>query len=391
MKIALVLPDLHNGGIPRVVENLSLGMTKDIEQHIIVLMKKKVNFQYNGKLIELADEGAGYIGKVITFIKRIYLLRKVINKNKYDAIISFGMAANVLSILVKQSSVLIITEHNVKSIENRMNDDGIRFIYHRIYDWLIKNTYNYAEAIVPVSHVIGEDLVNNYKVNKDKIHVIYNGVNAQDINIKKNMDLSIAEKKIFDNPVIINIGRLTAQKGQWHLIKIMPIIRKYIPNVQLVVLGKGDYEKNLNCMIRELNLEDCVHLLGEKDNPYKYLSYADVFVLSSLYEGFPNVLVEAATVGCPIISTDCQSGPREFLLDENMNEYGVLTTSFSIRDGIDNVEINDIEKELAEKIKNILLDSNCLEEMKLNIMTRAQEFTNVKMAEQYIQLINKYK
>lgn len=96
----------------------------------------------------------------------------------------------------------------------------------------------------------------------------------------------------------------------------MPELRKYIPDIQLVILGQGVYYNKLEKLVQSLNLKECVHLMGAKSNPYKYMYNADIFVLTSLYEGFPNVLVEAMSVGLPIVSVDCKSGPRELLNDD---------------------------------------------------------------------------
>ena len=79
----------------------------------------------------------------------------------------------------------------------------------------------------------------------------------------------------------------------------------------------GECKNSLLKLIKQLNLQDCVHLMGVKNNSYKYMYNAKIFVLSSLYEGFPNVLVEAMTVGLPIVSVDCKSGPRE-LFQKNL-------------------------------------------------------------------------
>lgn len=388
-KIAFVIPDLYSRGMPRVLENLESEISpNEYDKYIILLKKKPIKFNVQGKIIEIEKEGENILSKIYIFLKRLIKIYNINKKYQFDYIISFGMTSNIISILTSKYGKVIITEHNVKSIENNIGKGVQKLIYNKIYNFFIRKLYNKANVIVAVSKYIQLDLIQYYGIKKEKIYTIYNGVNNKVISSLKYEKLSEEENKIFQNPVIINVGALSPQKGQWHLIKIMPELKKIIPNIQLVILGQGPYRNKLSNLIQSLDLQDSVHLMGVKSNPYKYMYNAKIFVLSSLYEGFPNVLVEAMTVGLPIISVDCKSGPRE-LLNDNINinvennyflaDYGILTPDFLEDNYSEAIKEEILKKAIIELLKNRKL----YYKYKTLSIDRSKEFTSAKMMNHY--------
>lgn len=392
-KIAFIIPDLYTRGMPRVLENLENEiLSNKYDKYIILLKKKPIRFNVQGRVIEIEKEGENILSKFYIFIKRLIKIYNVNKKYKFDYIIGFGMTANIIAILTSKYGKVIITEHNVKSIENNITKGVKNLIYNRTYNFFIKNLYNKANIIVSVSKYIGLDLIKNYGIKKEKICTIYNGVNNKIINKLKYENLSEKENEIFKNPVIINVGALSPQKGQWHLIKIMPELKKVIPNIQLVILGQGPYYDKLSNLVQSLDLQDSVHLMGVKSNPYKYMYNAKIFVLSSLYEGFPNVLVEAMSVGLPIVSVDCKSGPKE-LLNKDINvevtnkyilaDYGILVPDFFYNK--DNCLEN--EKILTQAVLKIMNDNQLREYYRQKSKQRIKLFTAKNMAKQYMDIL----
>ena len=164
-------------------------------------------------------------------------------------------------------------------------------------------------------------------------------------------------------------GRLHPQKDFATLIRAFAIVRQQRPARLLIVGGEPEQKQELETLIRDLKLEQDAQLFGFTENPYAYMAKAAVFALSSRYEGFGNVLVEAMATGTPVVSTDCESGPAEIL--EN-GKYGKL------------VPVSD-PNALAEAILETLatpLDASKLQE-------RSQDFTDEKIACQYLEFIEK--
>jgi glycosyltransferase involved in cell wall biosynthesis len=151
--------------------------------------------------------------------------------------------------------------------------------------------------------------------------------------------------------MIVAAGRLAPWKGFSDLIYAMKELNK-TTEARLTILGGGPLNKELELLIKELNLENIVKLTGYVDNTLKYFKRANVFVLSSYVEGLPNVLVEAMMCGCTPVSTDCPTGPREVLED---GAYGYLTPvgdiasmANSIKKAMKNPVSEDVLKKAVE-------------------------------------------
>jgi glycosyltransferase involved in cell wall biosynthesis len=157
-------------------------------------------------------------------------------------------------------------------------------------------------------------LVSLFGIEPERVHVVYNPVVTDDI-----FDLAresvahpwLAAKEL---PVILGVGRLEAQKDFTTLIHAFAIVRRERP-CRLLILGEGNERPLLEATVHEVGLSTDVQLLGFVENPYAVMARSDVFVLSSRWEGFGNVLVEAMATGCSLVATDCPSGPREILQD----------------------------------------------------------------------------
>ncbi len=190
---------------------------------------------------------------------------------------------------------------------------------------------------------------------------------------------------MFDNPVVITVGRLNDQKGQWHLIKAFKKAKNDVPNAKLVLLGEGQLKDYLMTLARELNIDKDVHFLGFQENPFKYISNSKVFVLSSLYEGFPNALAEAMACGAAILSTDCPSGPKEILAPNeynsknisyeiNKNRYGVLVP---LCDGVKHQPDSALTKEesiMADCLVHLLSDDELNQHYRKQALSRIKDF-----------------
>lgn len=177
-------------------------------------------------------------------------------------------------------------------------------------------TYRFANTIIANSFELGKDYES---ILNKKIEVIYNPVDFDRVNQFKHMEV---REELFLNkrrPIVISAGRLSVQKNYQLLLLAMAEVVVEIP-CDLVILGEGSEKKHLESLITELGLEGYVHLFGHKGNVYSYFRYSDLFVLCSLYEGMPNVVIEAIACGLPVVSTRCKTGPSEILCDGDGGE-----------------------------------------------------------------------
>ena len=176
---------------------------------------------------------------------------------------------------------------------------------------LIAQSYRMASIIASCSQSVANDLIRFLGLPREKVHIIYNPI-APDIFERAQEPIDhpwFKENKI---PVILCVARLDPPKDFQTLIRAFSLIRKERP-ARLAILGEGSERAKLEGLVKELGLENDVWMPGFVDNPFKFMKRAAVFVLSSRFEGAPLVLAEALSVGVPVVSTDCPSGPREIL------------------------------------------------------------------------------
>lgn len=239
-------------------------------------------------------------------------LIRYLRQERPSAVLSALNHANVVAIwarlLSRVKTRLVVSEHSTLSLATR----HARSLKGRLMPLLMKRFYPWADAIVAVSYGVEEDLVARTGIPKEKIRVIYNPVITPDLFAKAEEPLDHPWFEPGEPPVILGVGRLTEEKDFPTLIRAFALVRKERP-ARLMIFGEGEDRAKLEALVRELGLEQDVALPGFVANPYKYMRRAAVFVLSSRWEGFANVLVEAMALGTPVISTDCPSGPAEIL------------------------------------------------------------------------------
>ena len=361
-KANFIIGTLSSGGAERVVSNITLNYNRDIETGIILYGDNaKIEYPYNGELIYLDFYSHSNIyKKAKAIIKRIKKVKGL--KNSDITTISLLEYNNLLNLLTRRNGKTVI------SVRNHMSTKHKNGIKSRIWNLITRHLYSKADLIIAVSEEIKHDLIANYKINGVKIKVIYNSFDIKEIKRLSDEAIDNEYEDIFNKPVIITAGRLKGQKGHWHLIRAFFEVKKQV-DAKLVILGEGDLKGYLTELAEDLGLKDDVYFLGFQNNPFKYIARSKVFVMSSLYEGFPNALAEAMACGVPVISGDCKSGPREILAPDEFekeiieyntdkNRYGVL---LPVCDGIKYRATDPItaqEKMMAKAMVELLKDKN---------------------------------
>lgn len=363
-----VIPYLVEGGTERALSNLTAYFPKEWEIDILVNDDKGVAYPFCGNIITLGITGRARTDSVLfqagVFFKRVRRLRKLKKSGNYQACVSLLDSANVANILSGKSFCKVIV-----SVRSSLRQQSKLPQYKYIVIPLVKLLYNHADRVVAVSKGIEIELTTAFKLRKDKISVIENGYDFAKIQSDSFEELSVEEnEKITNRKLIVTTGRLTEPKGQWHLVRAFNEVINKIPNAFLIIVGSGELENYLKELVSKYGMNGSIFFTGHVSNPYKYMVRADVFVLPSLYEGFPNALAEAVCLDIPCIACDFHTGARELLSpDEELTEdtlecirevqYGILTPVCSGKRYM-NVEepLEKAEQQLAEAIIGLLQD-----------------------------------
>tara|TARA_R110002020_G_scaffold232883_3_gene444529 strand:+ start:15490 stop:16602 length:1113 start_codon:yes stop_codon:yes gene_type:complete len=353
-KIAIFLPNLKGGGAERVFVNLSNAFVQRGFDVDIVLIQKC------GELLDSLDKKVNIINLDKKRIRQSFIpLTSYLKKNKPDAFITVMWPLTVLGTLAFRLSgcngSVIVSDHNTLSLSTA----SFNKLKKTLLAKTIKHFYPLADIRLAVSNGVSADIKEFSGLENCNIDVIYNPVLMHSGN----------EFQSFPNRQrsrIINVGSFKAQKNQKLLIRAFAKI-VYIVDAELVIIGDGPLRKSLEELVKELNLSNYVIIPGFKKDVTAEYRKSKLFVLSSDYEGFGNVLVEAMSVGTPVVSTDCKSGPREILAD---GKYGTL------------VPVGDVDA-LAQAMLDSLQQEHDVEALK----RRAADFSVDKIAAQYLDVM----
>lgn len=393
-KIGLLISTLNSGGAERVVSRLTKILAEEYEIFLILFEDTYINYEYEGKLINLDIKSSdSLIKQLLLPFFRARKMKKIKKKFKLDLVISFLDSPNIVNILSKtRECKTIVSVRNYIAKEQKQN------IRTKIIGNSIKFLYNKADKIIAVSQLIKKSLIDDYKIKEEKIEVIYNPYNLKEIEqltkekIEKQYMNFMDSEKIF-----ISVGRQMHQKGFWHLIKAFKIVNEKYKDAKLIIIGKDYQNGKVDRIIKEMKLKDNVLLTGYNSNPFKFIGKCYAYVLTSIFEGFPNALVEAMCCGVPVISVDCKSGPRE-ILDSNANinkqifdieysKYGILVPEMNGEENWDITIFENSEKILADAMINILENKDIHLNYMQQSLVRSKVFSNEVCREKYVKLI----
>ncbi len=359
-RLAFFLPGLYDGGAERIMLNLAKGITARGFPVDLVLARAEGPF-----LDELPDSVRLIDLKASRVLYSTPALVRYLRHERPVALLSI-LYANIIALWARRLAGIpqrvILGEHNtLSSVVN--GEGGLRW---RLFPTLARRFYPWADGIVAVSIGVANDLAQLINIPFDRIQVIYNPIVTSELFEKSKSAIEHPWFKSGEPPVLLAVGRLTIQKAFDVLIRAFAQVRKN-HRVRLLILGEGEERLPLEALIREYELGQDISMPGFVPNPYPYMAHAAGFVLSSRWEGLPTVLVEAMSLGAPIISTDCPSGPREILSDGKygqlvpVDDLGALAAAISttlttnvLRPSKDSWKPFTIES-VADKYINILL------------------------------------
>ena len=292
-KIAIVIADLDLGGGQRVAINLANALAKENKVTIVIFQDGEIHYQAPGELVNLdCPYKHSSLGKFFNVFKRAYRLRKLVKQEKFDHVYGFMESANFPTAMVFPQAAL--------SVHCNPRE------YSFFESILVKLTYHRVKNVIAVSEDVASILRNDYGLKN--VSRIYNPVDVDDIVAQ--VDAPYQHPK----PYIVALGRFHEVK-RYDLLINAYANSKMRQDCDLVIVGDGELRGELETQVDQLNLQDSVHFVGTQSNPFPYLAGAKFITLSSRTEAFPMVLIEALALQCPVVATDCPTGPREIVED----------------------------------------------------------------------------
>lgn len=327
--VCLLIYSLRSGGAERVISQWSQLLSHDYNVFMTIFDSNGINYPYAGQLVDLKvpSNNKSTLSKFLVVLKRARKLREFVERNNIDIVISFCNECNLVN---------TISRHRAKkicSIRNAVDVDANAFV-----KYVIKSSNN---TIVVQTHALKESIENRFgKYLQEKIKVFGNPFDTERIKNLSAEPLSDNDKALFqDTLAIVSVASFKKPKNHPGLIRSFELVCQKKDNVKLFLVGADNGQLlNIRKMAQRSAFSDRIIFVGEKKNPFPYLKSASVFALPSLNEGIPNALAEALICGCPVVATNCPTGPRELLCNETSMidviegfeevDYGVLTAPF---------------------------------------------------------------
>jgi len=359
-KLSIYLPTLASGGAEKLHVTLAPAFIE--AGYDLTFVLNRITGVYVDQLpkgVKLYELGADRITSCF------WPMVNYLKHEKPDILLSNLGHNNILAIAAglyaRTSTKIIASHHGVLSIECKTTDKW----QYKVLPFLSRRLLRYAAANVTVSSGAADDLAEFTGLNRNSIRVIYNPVNLENFEQRSNepIEHEWLTNKAF--PVLISVGRLSEHKNFSLLLSAFKIVLESM-KARLIILGEGQLLNDLQNQAISLNISEYVNFVGFKPNPLPYMKNSDVMVLSSIFEGFGNVLIEALACGTPIVSTDCPYGPSEIL---DNGKYGTL------------VALNDPE-EMADAIIKTLKTP----QPKDVLIKRGREFSVTQTVNKYLDL-----
>lgn len=359
-RVALFIPSLHGGGAERVMVSLANGLAaKGVDVDLVLARKAGIYLADVSPDVRIVNLHAPRTRQTLRPLARY--LRQECPATLVSAMNYVNVIASWACRIAKVPTRLVLTEH--ANLSQLLSDSNPGMAW--CLPWLMRPAYARADAIIAVSDGVARDLARRLGCAPDRVHTRHNPIDTATLAAKSSEPLDHPWFAPGAPSVIVAAGRLSPEKDFPTLIRAFALLRAQRP-LRLAILGEGGQRQALETQIGELPCKDDILLAGFQANPYTWMSRAGAFVLSSRWEGFGNVLVEAMACGAPVVSTACPSGPEEIL---DQGRWGRL------------VPVGN-PAALAQAIGQTLADRH-----PPDVRLRAQDFSVDRVVETYLPLL----
>jgi glycosyltransferase involved in cell wall biosynthesis len=363
--ISFFLPALDGGGAERAMLHIAQGFAAQGMQVDLVLAEARGAYLNQvPPSIRIVDLQAQFP----VLLSKTLALHRYLRQKQPKVLFS---ALDILSSATWAQRLAGVSTRVVMCVQTHLSQqfrDHQPHTVGRIRPHFVRWFYPWADQIVTASQGVAADVSTITGVPLESIQVIYNPVVTP--KMLENLHQPIDHPWFVPGapPVILGVGRLVSQKDFPTLIRAFARVQARYPS-RVMILGEGEDRPYLEALIRELGLEADVALPGFVENPYIYMAHAAVFALSSVFEGFGNVVAEALAAGTPVVSTDCPSGPAEILAQGKYGHLVPVGDEEALADAIVETLLNPISpKILQQRSQDFSLE--CITHQYLSVLYR---------------------
>jgi glycosyltransferase involved in cell wall biosynthesis len=361
--VCFVLPSLAGGGAERAAVHILNALDGSAWDRSMYLFRRE------GPYLDEVDRGIRVVaGDETSRLGRIRGLRRFVRDARPDIVMVFLSYFSVLAAVRSASSRARVVFNQQTPVSAFLTDadyDWRRPIRRRVFSAVARLAYGRADAVVATSRGVADDLAQRFAVGRSRLHVVHNPVDLTRIESAVQEAIDPDHAAVWTRPAVVAAGRLADAKNYPLMLEAFALVRAQMP-ARLFILGRGELEPALRARAQQLGLADDVVFCGFQRNPWKYIARGDVFVLTSHYEGFGNVLVEAMACRVPVVAT-ASPGTRDI-----------------VHSGTDGVIVERHEPEsVATALVGLLRDTSSLRRMGEAARCSAERFAMPAIAAAY--------
>jgi glycosyltransferase involved in cell wall biosynthesis len=309
LKVTFAIPSLAGGGAERVAVQVLNALDGERWDRSIFLFERTGPY-----LADLSPSIRVHAPAAASRLGRWRALRRFIRSERPHVIVAFLSYLSVLSAARAAAVGSRVVFAIGTPVTAFLADKDYRWsgaFSRRLFSRAMRIGISFADLIVATSRGVADDLVEAFGGTHRRVRIVHNPVDVAAVATAAREPIDEGDAARWQAPVIVAAGRLAEAKNYPLLIEAFAILRQRTP-ASLFILGQGDQEAAMRALIADRSLTECVHLCGFRRNPWSYMARADVFALTSRYEGFGNVLVEAMACGVPVVAT-ASPGTREIV------------------------------------------------------------------------------